>query len=185
MIGRVELGSEEIPHLAIGLVLALALLVLHHAPLFVELGLADGSGQMAHPIRLHPEREIEGIGGNILEIVGPVLVGGAVHVGGAGLLERTKEVLVVVLGAIVHQVLEQMREAGSAGPLVLGAHVVPDVHRHDGRLAVFMHDDGQAVGQHEPLVGDMDSSRCRVLRRKECHGCRRNRRPNEKSRSGE
>ena len=49
-----------------------------------------------------------------------------------------------------------MGEAGAAGRLVLGADIVPDADRDDGRLAVLVDDDAQAVGEGEGLVGDVD-----------------------------
>ena len=85
-----------------------------------------------------------------------ILVGRAVQVGRPRALERFLEFLVVVLAAVEHQVLEQVGESGVAGPLVLGPDVVPHVHRHDGRLVVLVHDDGQPVGQDEALVRDVD-----------------------------
>ena len=159
MIGGIELGSEKVPDLAVGLVFSLALLVLHHAALLIQLRLADGPGQMSHAVGLHPEREVESIGRDVLEIVGAVLVGGAVHVGGAGLLQRAEEILVVVLAAVEHQVLEQMSETGAARPLVLGADVIPDIHRDDRRLVILMDDQGQPVGQHEALKGNVEGGR--------------------------
>ena len=45
-----------------------------------------------------------------------------------------------------------MGKARLAGLLVLRAHVVPDVDRHDRRLAVGVDDDRQAIGQGEFLV---------------------------------
>src|SRR5690606_18037372 len=91
-----------------------------------------------------------------LEVVGAVGVGGAVHVGGTGLLEGFEVLARVVLRAVEHQVLEQVREAAAAGRLVLAAHAVPDVDRDDRRLVVLVHDHRQAVGQGELLVGDLD-----------------------------
>ena len=156
MVGGIQPRREEIPHLAVGLVLALALLVLHHAALLVELGLGEGAEEVAHPVGLEPEREVERGGGHVGEVVGAVLVRRAVHVGGAGALERALELLVVVLAPVEHQVLEQVGEPGAAGALVLRADVVPHVDRHDRRLVVLVDQDGQAVRQHEPLVGDLD-----------------------------
>ena len=43
---RQQLGED----LAVGLVLTLAFLVLDDAALFVELGLGDGAGEMAHAV---------------------------------------------------------------------------------------------------------------------------------------
>ena len=156
MVGGIEPRREEIPHLAVGLVLALPLLVLHHAALLVELGLGDGAEQVAHAVGLEPEREVERGGRHVLEVVGAVFVRRAVQVGGADALERALELLVVVLAPVEHQVLEQVGEAGPAGALVLRADVIPDVDRDDRRLVVLVDEHGQAVRQHEPLVGDVD-----------------------------
>ena len=52
-----------------------------------------------------------------------------------------------VAGALEHDVLEQVGEAGLAGLLVLGADVVPEVDRHDRRQVVLGDDDAQAVGE--------------------------------------
>ena len=160
MVRRVEPRRQEVPDLAVRLVLALPLLVLHHAALLVELGLADGADEMAHAVGLEPEREVERGDGHVVEVVGAVLVGGAVEVGGAGPLERILEFLVVVLAPVEHQVLEEVGEAGASGLLVLGAHVVPDVHRHDRRLVVLVDDQREAVGEDEPLVGNVRRALC-------------------------
>ena len=55
--------------------------------------------------------------------------------------------------------LEQVREPGLAGRLVLGADIVPDGDRDDRRLAVGMNDNAQAVGQSEGLERDVDCAR--------------------------
>ena len=148
--------AQLVPDLAVGLVLALALLVLDHAALLVERLLVDRAEQVAHAVGLHPQRHVERGGRHVLEVVGAVGVGGAVLVGGADQLERLEELALVVLRAVEHQVLEQVREAGAAGRLVLAADVVPEVDRHDRRLAVGVHDHAQAVGQRELLVRDVD-----------------------------
>ena len=101
--------------LAVGLVLALALLVLHDAALLVELRLVDRAEQVAHAVGLEPQREVERVLRHGLEVVGAVVVGRAVHAGRADLLERIEELAVQVLRALEHQVLEQVREAGLAG----------------------------------------------------------------------
>jgi len=151
MPGRVQRAGQLVPHLPIGLVLALALLVLHHAALFVERGLVDRTEQVTHAVRFHPQRHVQRGGGHVLEVIGAVGVGGAILVGGADLLERLEELAAVVLAALEHQVLEQVGEAGAPGRLVLGTDVVPDVDRHDRRLAVGVHHHAQAVGQGEFL----------------------------------
>ena len=139
----------------VGLVVALALLVLHHANLVVELLLGDGAEQVAHAIGLHPQRHFQRGGGHGLEVVGAVEPGGAVHAGGPDLLEGFEVLAVVVFRAVEHQVFEQVREAGLALGLVLGTDVVPDADRNDRRLVVLVHDHGQAIVEGEFLVRDV------------------------------
>ncbi|MNE56842.1 hypothetical protein D3C80_1517780 [compost metagenome] len=50
---------------------------------------------------------------------------------------------------------EQVGEARTAGRLVLGPHVIPDVDRHDRRLVVLVDDQGQTVRQHHLGEGDV------------------------------
>jgi hypothetical protein len=59
----------------------------------------------------------------------------------------------MVLGALEHEVLEEVREAGATRPLVLGSDVIPKVYRHDRYVAVLMDDDIQAVGERAFGVG--------------------------------
>jgi hypothetical protein len=147
--------EDTVEDLAVGLVLALALLVLHHTALFVDGLLVERAQQVAHAVGFHPERAIERRGGHVLEIVGAVGAGGAVLVGGADLLEGLEELAAVVLGTLEHQVLEPVRELLPVGGLVLAAHVVPDVDRDDRRLAVGVHDDGEPIVEPEALEGDV------------------------------
>ena len=109
---------------------------------------------MAHTIRFHPQREIQSGSGNRLIVIRSIRVGRAVHVGRADFLERPEKFVVVVLRAVEHQVLEQMREARLARILILRADVVPDVGRDNRRLAIFVDDDAQAIVQCEFLKGD-------------------------------
>ena len=148
--------QQVIEHLAVGLVVTLAFFVLHHAALLVEFLLADGPQQVTHPVRLHPQGHVERGFRHVLEIVGAVEVGRAVHVGGADAFERLEVFVVEVLSAVEHQVFEQVGEAGLAGFLVLRADVVPDVDGNDRRLVVFMHDQPQPVGQRVFGVRNLD-----------------------------
>jgi len=159
MGGWVQRLHQRVVGAAVGLVLALALLVLHHAALLVERGLGDRAKQVAHAVRFHEQRGVERGGRHVLEVVGAVGIGRAVLVGDADLLERGEELALVVLAGLEHQVLEQVREAAAAAGLVLAANVVPDVDRHDRRLAVGVHDHAQAVGQGELLVRDIHAHR--------------------------
>ncbi len=152
MPGREAVPCEGLKHPPVGLVFALSLFVLHHATLFVQLFLGHGAEQVAHAVRFHPKREVQTRGGDILEVVGAVVVGGAVHVRRPDALEGGKVLIVVVFAAIEHQVFEQVGEAGFAWGLVFRAHVVPDVDRDDRRLAVLVHHHPQAVVELELVV---------------------------------
>jgi hypothetical protein len=139
----------------------LALFVLDHAALVVELLLRDGAEQMPHAIRLHPQREIERRGRHGLKIVGPVEPGGAVHAGRADALHRLEPLAVVVLRAVEHQMLEQMREAGLARGLVLRADVVPDADGDDRGFTVLVDDHGQALAtRNGRMRGQRRRARC-------------------------
>ena len=152
-VGVLEDGQED---LAVGLVLALALLVLDHPALLVEPGLIDRRAHVPHPVRLHPQRHVERRGRHDLEVVRAVLVRRPVHAGGADPVEGLEVVVVEVLAAVEHQVLEQVREAGLADLLVTRADVVPDVDGDDRRLVVLVDDQAQSVVEHVLRVGYVD-----------------------------
>jgi hypothetical protein len=147
----------------------LPLLVLHHAPLLVQPCLRDGAEQVAHPVRLEEQREVEGVGRDVLEVVGPVVVGRPVDVRHAHLLQRAEVLIVVVLAPVEHQMLEQVREAGPARPLVLRSDVIPQVDRYDGSLVVLVDDESQAIGQHVALERDVDRRGALRLQRSNRH----------------
>src|SRR3546814_16625118 len=89
---------------------------------------------------------------HVLEIVGAVVPGRAVHLGCAGWLQRAEEFVVVVFGAVEHQMFEQVREAVQAGRLVLAADVIPDVDRDHRRLVILVDNERQTVRQPEALI---------------------------------
>ena len=109
---------------------------------------------MPHAIRFHPQRELERGGRHVLKIVGAIEVRRAVDRGRADFLHGLEELVVVILGALEHQVLEEMREPRLPQALILRADVVPEIHRDDRRLAIGMDDDGQAIVQLEFFVRD-------------------------------
>ena len=140
-------------------VFALPFFVLHDAALFVEPALVDDAEQVAHAVRLEPERQVECRGRDVLEIVGAVEAGRAVHAGRTDEFERPEEFLVVVFRPLEHQVLEQVRKTGAAVRFVLRADVIPEVDRHDRRLAVGVDDHGQAVVEPEFFERDQHVGR--------------------------
>ena len=143
---RVEQPVALQPERGVGTPLALAALVAHHVPLVVQLLLGHGRQEPAHAVRLHEEHALEVVRGHHLPVVGPVLVGGAVDLA-PDRLQGPEVLLVQVLGALEHHVLEQVGEPAPAGPLVLGPHVVPGVDRHHGGGVVDMEDHLEAVVQ--------------------------------------
>ncbi len=155
--GKASLGDQFFGD-AIGFVVILTLLVLHNAALFVELGLVDGALQMAHAIRFQPQSQVESRSGHILEIVGPILVGRAVQIGCPDFLHGLEVIVIVILTAVEHQVLEKVGETRPSWFFVLGTHVVPDVESHDRRLVVLVNDERQAVVQDELLERNIDFS---------------------------
>ena len=119
-------------------VVALTFFVLHHATLVIQLFLCDGTEQMPHAIRFHPQRKVNGGRRNILEVVGAVKPGGTVHIGGAYLFKGLEVFAVVVFRAVKHKVFKQVSEAGFTGFLIFRPHVVPNRDRDNGRFVIFM-----------------------------------------------
>ena len=119
-------------------------LVQHDVALVVELLLGERRQQVAHAIGFHPQREVERAGRHHFPIVGAIGVRRSVEQA-AGALQRREVAVIVMLGAFEHQVLEQVREAGASGTLVLRADVIPDVDGDHRQLMVLVHDDVEAV----------------------------------------
>ena len=112
--------------------------------------------RLAHPVRLEPERELQLVAGEGLEVVRAVEPGGRVQRPARGLDQGEVLALVHVLRALEHHVLEEVREPGLARLLVLAADVVPQVHGHDGGGAIRRDDDAQSVVQAVTLEGDLE-----------------------------
>ena len=151
--GGVQRGRDLERHAAVGPVLvALAPLVEHHVALVVELGLRHRRQQEAHAIGLEPQRQLELVGGQRLEV--QRAVGGRVAVERAAGLADEPEVLVVadVRRALEEHVLEEVREAALARFFARAADVVADVDRHHRIGAVGVQHDLEAVREHVLLV---------------------------------
>ena len=112
MIGRKERGQDGHRAQAIRPVLViLPPLVQDHGALVRELGLGQRRQQVAHPVRFHPEAELERAGRNDFPVVRPIRVGRSVQ-RGARALQRLEVAVVVVRRPFEHQVLEEVGEAG-------------------------------------------------------------------------
>ena len=123
-----------------GLIVVTALFVLDHAALDIELLLRDRGQQMPHAIAFKEQRAVERRAGHRLEIIGAIVIGRSVHVGRAHRLHRLEPADVAMLRTAEHQMLEQMREAGAPGGLVLRSDMIPDGHRDDRRLVIGVDD---------------------------------------------
>ena len=156
MPSRIGVFRDQIPRDGIGLVVALALFVLHHAALQVEGFLVDGVIKMSHAVGLQEQCVIQRGCGHVLEIIGAVGIGRAVEVRGAHVLHRVDVAPFDVFTAAEHQVFEQVRKPGLSRLFVLGAHVIPDVQSDDGRFVILVNDHGQPVRKRECLIGDLD-----------------------------
>ena len=139
----------------IAVVIALALLVLDHGALLIQFVLADRAEQMPHPVAFEEQRHIERAAGHGFNIVGPVIPGRAIGRSGPGGLQRNVEIG-DVFGSAEHQVFKQMGKAGAALGLVLRSDPVVGGDPHDRRLAIGVNQHGQAIGQCEFFIGNVD-----------------------------
>src|SRR5256885_1698635 len=148
------LGDRD-PDFAVRLILPLTLLVLNYTALLVEARGVDDAEQVPHAIRLEPEDPIERGYGNVLEIIRAILVRRAVEIRGTDRFDRLEVVVVVILAAVEHQMLEEMREPRLARSLVLRADVIPHVDGGNWRLVVFVYEQRQSVLENELRVRDL------------------------------
>ena len=115
----ISILSDELFGNAVGLVVPLALFVLHYAALQVELLLVEHAKQMTHAVALREQRVVEHGSRDVLEIVRAIVVGGAVQVRGPDLLHGVDISMIEVVAAAEHQMLEQMGKSGLARLLIL------------------------------------------------------------------
>ncbi|GBF30695.1 hypothetical protein MnTg04_00638 [bacterium MnTg04] len=104
---------------AVGLIVALAFLVLHDAALLIEFFLGYDAEQMPHAVGFHPQRHFQRRGRDVLEVVGAVEPGRPVHRGGADFVKWFEILVVVIFRAVEHQVFEKMGKTGLARFFVL------------------------------------------------------------------
>ncbi len=136
-------------HAVRAVLVALPPLVLDDVALAVDLFGRHRVEEKPHAIRIEEQRKVECVDRHVDVVVGPVVRRRGVVVR-AGALEQCVELSFFhVLGAFEHEVLEQMREAGSPRLLVGRADVVPDVDRRDRHRLVLMQDDVEPVRELE------------------------------------
>src|ERR1700741_2436451 len=101
--------------------------------------------QALHAIGFEKQAKVELVRRQDLEIVGAVLVGGAVHV--AAVIENKHEVFTRsnILGAFEHHVFKEMRKTGATLSFVARTEVVSDGNGHYGCGMIFDGDHAQTV----------------------------------------
>ncbi len=149
---RVEVLRHQLEPAAVGRVLEpLPAFVLHHLALVVELFGGQRLRERPQPVALDPQQVLEVSRRNGGEIVGPVLVGGAIDAPlteiGACRFGIAEILFARVLRALEHHVLEEVGKAAPPGALVLRADMKPLVHVYDRELAIHMKDHLEPVRQ--------------------------------------
>ena len=146
LIGMDTIGqrTDEMAHVAVGLVEATLLELLHHhRTLYLQAALAEVEAQ--HAVGLQPEARLHVCLGH-----GEVIVGDVVVRPGVVLATRQLERHVIVgdvQGASEHEVFEEVGKAGVPGMLVACTDIVNDVQRHHLRAGILVVHQFQAVVQ--------------------------------------
>ena len=112
-----------------------------------------GQVQIAHPVGFHLHHQTQPVGGDPLEIGGVVqrgkgIVRPALRRDQFGKLARCN-----IFGALKHQMLQKMRDAGMARRLVRRPDPVPDHMHHDRGPVILDHHDIHAICQLEAADG--------------------------------
>ncbi len=97
--------------------------------------------QVLHPVGFHFHDQGQPVGSDALEIGGIVPRGERVVVAALRLDDGRELVRPDAVGALEHQVFQEMRDARLAGGLVRGAHAVPQHLHRDRRPGVLDHHD--------------------------------------------
>ena len=118
---------------------------LHRVALVVQVRLVHR--QRTHAVGFQEQAEIELIGREGFEIIRAILRGGAVHVAAVVFHQDHVLALADVRRAFEHHVLEQVREAGMARPLVVRADVIGNGNPVSGRGMIHGHYDAEPVIQ--------------------------------------
>ena len=155
MVGREQRLGERHARQTVGPVLVvLPPFVQHDLAFGRELLFAQGRQQVAHAIRFHPQRQFQRLRRHDFPVVGAVGIGRAVHEA-AGFLQGLEVAGRMVRRALEHQVFEEVGKAGAPGLLVPRADVVPHAHGRHRDVAVFVHDDVEAVRERVCGVGNV------------------------------
>src|SRR5687767_11273408 len=145
MIRRVHLSKDLLERGPVRLVIiTLTSLIFYDVTLIVELLLSHRIEQSAHAVGFHKEGELEKIRGDHLKVIRAIRISRAVNACTC-FLQRFEIIVIVVLRALKHHVLEKMSETRSADYLILRADVIPEVNRNDRRRCIAVHYHAEAV----------------------------------------
>ena len=111
--------------------------------------LAFGEIEIDHAVGLELHHQRQPVLGDALEIGGVVMRGEGVVLAAVARHRLGQFAGGHVLGALEHQMLEEMRRAREAGRIVGAADAEPQHVRDDGRAVIFDHHDLHAVGELE------------------------------------
>ena len=120
-------------------------LFLHRVALIVQVRLVHR--QRTHAVRFQKQPQIQLIGSERFEIIRPILRGGAVHIAAVVFDQNHVLAFADVFRSLEHHVLEQVRESGVSGVLVVRAHVVGDGYPISWSGMIHRHHDAEAVIQ--------------------------------------
>jgi hypothetical protein len=161
MRGRKYQLLQLLQHRPVGLVVDRPTpFVFDDVALRVELLLRHRRQEVAHSIRLEPQRERELVRRNGLEVVGSLEPCGSVQRSAGALNELEVLVGSDVRGALKEHVLEEVRKSGTTFALVRRSHVIPDIHRYNRRGVIFGKGDEQSVVEVKSFYGN---PHCRKL----------------------
>ena len=128
-----------------------------------------GEDQIAHALCLHLHHQAQTVGGNPLEIGGVIPAGKGVVIAALRFDRVGKLTRGQIVGALEHQVFEEVCNAGMAGRLVCGAGAIPDHMGDDGGAVIFDHHEFQPVFKGK--AGDVIGCLCRSGKtRTDCQG---------------
>ena len=133
--------SDNFPFASIGLVFTLTFFILHNTPLFIQFRLINGSYKMSHPVAFEKKHLVERCSGNNLEIICTVIVGCSVQIGSPNAFERLKIIFIEILTSVEHQVFKEMGKSGSAGLLIFGTYMVPNINCHNWRFVILVNNE--------------------------------------------
>jgi hypothetical protein len=111
--------------------------------------------QGAHAIRFEPEHSFECVGRDGFEIIGDVVIGGAIQHAAGRIDEADVFHFAGVFRTLKHHVLEKMGETASSAWFKAKTNLIVNADRDDGRGTVWRYDHTQAICQRGVFDGNV------------------------------